>query len=163
MEVGGSSKKSKSMGKESVNYDASHFIGKNEEKLYNKVWIRNGTVIERKLNVVALKNTCIRFVQNFSSRGWINLTKFKVESVLTLCQEFMENINYSPKIKKGKQKLCSCVRGKKMKVTLDTFAEIFEIPREDNPECEFSDVGMPDLAMVSQELLLEGDKWDGEV
>ncbi|GFS34082.1 hypothetical protein Acr_00g0032140 [Actinidia rufa] len=72
----------------------------------------------------------------------------------------MANINYNPKIKKGKEKLCSCVRGKKLKVTLDTFVEIFEIPREDNPECEFLDVGMLDLAMVSQELLLEGDEWD---
>ncbi|GFS40604.1 hypothetical protein Acr_00g0069500 [Actinidia rufa] len=132
MKVGGSSKKSKSKGKEGVDYDASCFTGKNEEKLYNKVWVRNGAVIERKLNVVALENTGIRFVQNFTSRGWINLTKFKAESVLTLCQEFMENIKYNPETEK------------------------------DNPEFEFPDVGMPDLAVVSQELLLEGDKWDGK-
>ncbi|GFZ19876.1 hypothetical protein Acr_28g0005810 [Actinidia rufa] len=37
------------------------------------------------------------------------------------------------------------------------------IPREENPEFAFPNVGMPDLAVVSQELLLEGDEWDGEV
>ena len=45
-----------------------------------------------------------------------------------------------------------------LKVNPDTFAEIFEIPRKDNPEFEFPNVGMPDLAVVSQELLLEGDE-----
>ena len=45
-----------------------------------------------------------------------------------------------------------------MKVTPDTFAKIFKIPKEENPEFEFTDVGMPDLAVVSQELLLEGDE-----
>ncbi|GFY90855.1 hypothetical protein Acr_07g0010510 [Actinidia rufa] len=153
--TGGSSIKLKSKGKEGVDYDASRFIGLNEEKLYNKVWIR-------KLNVVTLENTGIRFVQNFTSRGWINLTKFKAESVLTLCQEFMANIKHTPETEKGKEKLCSWVRDKKLKVTLDTFAKIFEIPREDNPEFEFLDIGMPDLAVVSQELLLEGDEWDDE-
>ena len=53
--------------------------------------------------------------------------------------------------------------GKKIQSDPDTFAEIFEIPREKNPNFEFSDVGMPDLAVVSQELLLEGNEWDGEV
>ncbi|GFZ16828.1 hypothetical protein Acr_26g0000980 [Actinidia rufa] len=119
----GPSKKSKSKGKESVDYDASHFTGKNEEKLYNKVFVQNGVVIERKLNVVALENTGIR---------------------------------------KVKEKLCSWVRGKELKVTPNTFSKIFEIPRENDPEFEFPDVGMPDLAVVSQELLLEGDEWDGE-
>ncbi|GFZ14447.1 hypothetical protein Acr_24g0006370 [Actinidia rufa] len=60
METGGPSKKSKSKGNEGVDYDVSRFTGKNEEKLYNKVWIRNGAVIERKLNLVALENTSIR-------------------------------------------------------------------------------------------------------
>ena len=84
MKIGGSSKKSKSKGKESVDYDASCFTGKNEEKLYNKVLIWNGAVIERKLNLVALENTGIRFDQNFTSRGWIDLMKFKTELALTL-------------------------------------------------------------------------------
>ena len=75
----------------------------------------------------------------------------------------MANIKDNLETKKGKEKLCSWVRGKKMKVTPDTFATIFEIPREDNLDFEFLDVGMPDLAVVSQELLLEGDEWDGEV
>ena len=117
MEAGGLSKKSKSNGKEGVDYDDSRFTSKNEEKLYNKVWVRNGAVIERKLNVVALENTGIRFVQNFTSSRWINLMKFKAESVLTLCQEFMKNIKYNPETKKGKEKFCSWVRGKKLKVT----------------------------------------------
>ncbi|GFY90888.1 hypothetical protein Acr_07g0010840 [Actinidia rufa] len=48
-------------------------------------------------------------------------------------------------------------------MTPDTFAEIFEIRREENPEFAFPNIGMPNLAVVSQELLLEGDEWDGEV
>ncbi|GFS36308.1 hypothetical protein Acr_00g0045280 [Actinidia rufa] len=75
----------------------------------------------------------------------------------------MENIKYEPETEQGKEKLCSWVRGKKLKVTPDTFAEIFKIPREENPEFAFPNVGMPDLAVVSQELLLEGDEWDSEV
>ncbi|GFS46173.1 hypothetical protein Acr_00g0100590 [Actinidia rufa] len=163
IEIGGSSRKSKSKGKENVDYDSSHFTSKNEEKLYNKVLVQNGAVIERKLNIVALENTGIKFVQNFTSRGCIILTKFKVESVLTLCQEFMANIKDDPETKKGKEKLCSWVQEKKFKVTPNTFPEIFEIPREENSDFEFPDVGMPKLAVVLQELLLKGDEWDGKV
>ena len=128
MEIGGSSQKPKSKGKESVDYDSSRFIGKVEERLYNKVWVRNGAVIERRLNLVALENSSIRFIQNFTSRGWINLTRFKAESILTLCQEFMANIKYNLVTEKVKERLLSWVRGKKLRVTPDTFAEIFEIP-----------------------------------
>ncbi|GFZ12042.1 hypothetical protein Acr_23g0004270 [Actinidia rufa] len=53
-------------------------------------------------------------------------------------------------------------KGKKLKVTLNTFAEIFKIPLGENPEFEFPDVGMPDLAVISHELLLEGEEWDRE-
>ncbi|GFY96757.1 hypothetical protein Acr_11g0010630 [Actinidia rufa] len=158
MEHGSPIKKSKSKGKAGVDYDASRFTGKNAENLFNKVWIRNGAVLERKLNLVALENTGISFVQNFTTRGWINLAKFKAESVLTLCQEFMANIKHEPETEQGKEKLCNWVRGKKIKVTPDTFADIFEIPREKNPEFAFPNVGMPDLAVVSQELLLEGGR-----
>ncbi|GFZ15794.1 hypothetical protein Acr_25g0002030 [Actinidia rufa] len=119
METRGPSEKSKSKGNEGVGYDASRFT----------------------------ENTGTRFVQNFTSRGWINLTKFKAKSALTLCQEFMANIKYNPETEKGKEKLCSWVCGKKLKVTPDIFTEIFEIPREDNLEFDFSDVGMPDLAV----------------
>ncbi|GFY96758.1 nucleosome assembly protein 1;2 [Actinidia rufa] len=163
MEHGSPTKRSKSKGKAGVDYDASRFTGKNAENLFNKVWIHNGAVLEQKLNLVGLENTGISFVQNFTTRGWINLAKFKAESVLTLCQEFMANVKHEPETEQGKEKLCSWVRGKKIKVTPDTFADIFEIPREENPEFAFPNVGMPDLAVVSQELLLEGDEWDGEV
>ncbi|GFS41552.1 hypothetical protein Acr_00g0075060 [Actinidia rufa] len=64
---------------------------------------------------------------------------------------------------KNAENLFNKARGKKLKVTPDTFDEIFEIPRLENPEFAFSNVGMPDLVVVSQELLLEGDEWDGEV
>ncbi|GFZ03398.1 hypothetical protein Acr_16g0000220 [Actinidia rufa] len=80
-----------------------------------------------------------------------------------ICQEFMANIKHNSETKKGKEKLYSWVRGKKLKVTPNTFAEILEIPREDNLEFEFLDVGMPVLAAISHELLLEGEEWDGEV
>ena len=83
MEFGGPSRKSKS--KWSADYDYSRFTGKVEERLYHKVWIRNGAVIERKLNIVALENAGIRWVQNFTTRGWIELTRFKAKSALTLC------------------------------------------------------------------------------
>ena len=163
METGGSSKKSKSKGKEEVDYDSSRFTGKDEERIYNRVWILNGAVIERELDLVLLENSGIEFLQNFTSRGWINLTMFKAESILTLCQEFMANIKYKPVTEKGKERLVSWVRGKKLRVTPDTFAEIYQIPREENPDFELPDIGMPDLATVSNELLLEGDNWDGEV
>ncbi|GFZ06469.1 hypothetical protein Acr_18g0006390 [Actinidia rufa] len=61
MEQGSPTKKSKSKGKAGVDYDASHFTGQNEEKLFNKVWVRNGAVLKRKLNLVALENTGIRY------------------------------------------------------------------------------------------------------
>ncbi|GFZ05177.1 hypothetical protein Acr_17g0007490 [Actinidia rufa] len=160
MESGGPSKKSKSKG--SVDYDYSRFTGKVKEKLYHKVWVKNGAVIERKLNITALENAGIRWVQNLTTRGWIDLTRFKAESILTLCQEFMANIKYNPETEKGKEKLYSWVKGKKLKVTPDTFAEIYAIPREENPEFDFLDVGLLDVAAISHELLLEGDEWDEE-
>ncbi|GFY82744.1 hypothetical protein Acr_02g0009840 [Actinidia rufa] len=163
MEHGSPTKRSKAKGKAGVDYDASRFMRQNDKKLFNKVWVRNGAILERKLNLVALENTGISFVQNFTTRGWINLTKFKVKSVLTLCQEFMENIKHELETEQGKENLCSWVRGKKLKVTPNTFTEIFEIPQEENPEFAFPNVGMLDLEVVSQELILEGDEWDGEV
>ncbi|GFS38041.1 hypothetical protein Acr_00g0055320 [Actinidia rufa] len=161
MESGGSSKKSKSKGL--ADYDYSRFTGKVEEKLYHKVWVWNGAVIDRKLNRVALENASIKWVQIFTTRRWIELTRFKAESILTLCQEFMANIKYNLETEKGKEKLYSWVRGKNLKVTLDTFVEIYAILREENPEFDFPDLGMPDVAVVSHELLLEGDEWDGEM
>ena len=76
---------------------------------------------------------------------------FKAKSILTLCQEFMANIKHRPVTEKGKERLVSWVRGKKLKVTPNTFAKIFQIPREENPEFEFPDIGMPDLATVFHE------------
>ncbi|GFZ15885.1 hypothetical protein Acr_25g0002940 [Actinidia rufa] len=67
MERGSPTKRSKSKGKAGVDYHASRFTGQNEEKLFNKVWVRNGAVLERKLNLVALENTRISFVQNFTT------------------------------------------------------------------------------------------------
>ena len=58
----------------------------------------------------------------------MTLVKFKVESILTLCQEFMANIKHKLVTDEGKERLISWVRGKKLKVSPDTFAEIFEIP-----------------------------------
>ncbi|GFS34035.1 hypothetical protein Acr_00g0031890 [Actinidia rufa] len=60
METGGSSQKQKSKGKESVDYESSQFVGKVEERLYNKVWVWNGAVIKRRLDLVALENSGIR-------------------------------------------------------------------------------------------------------
>ena len=82
---------------------------------------------------------------------------FKAKSILTLCQELMENIRYNPATKKDKERLTSWVRGKKLKVTPNTFAEVFRIPREENPEFKLLDIGMPNLATISHELLLEGE------
>ncbi|GFZ05437.1 hypothetical protein Acr_17g0010090 [Actinidia rufa] len=79
-----------------------------------------------------------------------------------LCQEFMANIKYNPETEKGKEKLYNWVRGKKLKETSDTFAKIYAILRKENLEFDFPDLGMPDVAAVSHELLLEGDEWDGE-
>ncbi|GFS42928.1 hypothetical protein Acr_00g0082640 [Actinidia rufa] len=73
------------------------------------------------------------YLEDLTNWGWLNLASFKAESILTLCQEFMENIKHKSVIDKVK-----------------------------NPEFEFLDVGMPDLSIVSHELLLEGDSWDEE-
>ncbi|GFS42896.1 hypothetical protein Acr_00g0082390 [Actinidia rufa] len=163
IEAGGSGKNSRSKRKENVDYDSSWFTDKVEEKLYNRVWVRNGAMIERELDLVTLENLGIEFLQNFMGRGWISLTMFKVELILTLCQEFMVNIKYKPVTERGKEKLISWVLRKKLKVIPDTFAEVFEIPREKNPEFELLDIRMPNLATISHELLLEGEEWDGEV
>ncbi|PSS08051.1 TRNA-dihydrouridine(47) synthase [Actinidia chinensis var. chinensis] len=104
MEAGGSGKNSKSKGKENVDYNSSQFTGKVEEKLYNRVWIRNRAVIERDIDLVTLENSSIEFLQNFMSRGWISLTMFKAESIITFYKEFMTNINYKPVTKRGKER-----------------------------------------------------------
>ncbi|GFY85489.1 hypothetical protein Acr_04g0002270 [Actinidia rufa] len=75
----------------------------------------------------------------------------------------MANIKHRLVIEKGKESLISWVRGKKLKVSPYTFAEVFELSRVENPDFEFSNVGMSDLATISRELLLEWDEWDGEV
>ncbi|GFZ16827.1 hypothetical protein Acr_26g0000970 [Actinidia rufa] len=90
-------------------------------------------------------------------------TRFKAESIITLCQEFMSNIKHKPVTEKGKEKMISWVRGKKLKMTSYSFDEIFGIPCVENPEFEFSDVGIPDLDAISRELLSTDDIWDGEV
>ncbi|GFS29100.1 hypothetical protein Acr_00g0005390 [Actinidia rufa] len=138
METRGSGKQSKSKGtgskkgkeKEPTNldYDHTQFTRKVEKNFYNRVWIKNGAVIERELDLVEL--------------------------ILTLCQEFMANIKHKLVVEKDKEGLISWIRGKKLKVTPNTFAKIFEILQEENPEFEFSDIGMPDLATVSHEIAL---------
>ena len=50
-----------------------------------------------------------------------------------------------------------------MRITLDTFDEIYGIPRVEKLEFEFLDVGMPNLDAIFQELLMGDDIWDGEV
>ena len=47
---------SKRKGKEPTNidYDATRFTKKIKEKLYNQVWVRNGTVIEREFHLISL-------------------------------------------------------------------------------------------------------------
>ncbi|GFY91121.1 hypothetical protein Acr_07g0013170 [Actinidia rufa] len=62
------------------------------------------------------------------------------ESILTLCQDFVANINHRPVTEKGKERLISWVR-----------------------EFEFLDFGMPDLLTIYHELLMGDDNWDGEV
>ncbi|GFY80854.1 hypothetical protein Acr_01g0006630 [Actinidia rufa] len=43
------------------------------------------------------------------------------------------------------------------------FAKVFGILREENPKFELPNIGMPDLATIFHELILEGGEWDGEV
>ena len=66
LEIGVSGKQSKSKGtssqkekeKESTNLDNDHTRStkKVEEKLYNRVWVRNHAVIERELDFVSLED-----------------------------------------------------------------------------------------------------------
>ncbi|GFS44416.1 hypothetical protein Acr_00g0090230 [Actinidia rufa] len=75
----------------------------------------------------------------------------------------MANIKHKPVTEKGKERMISWVRGKKLKITPDTFAKVFGLPCLEKPEFEFLDVGMLDLDAISQELLMGDDIWDGEV
>ncbi|GFY96384.1 hypothetical protein Acr_11g0006900 [Actinidia rufa] len=75
----------------------------------------------------------------------------------------MANIKHKPVTEKGKERLISWVRGKKLKITLDTFAEVFGLPRIEIPKFEFSDVGMLDLDAIFRELLRDDGIWDDEV
>ena len=150
----------KDKGKKSMadmGYDDTRFTGKIEEKFYNRVWIKNGAVIEREFHIDTFEDLGFGFLGDFTRRGWVGLAEFKAESILTLCQEFMSNIRHKPVIEKGKEKMVSWVRGTKLIVTPNTFADIFGIPRVENPDFAFPDVGQPDLATISRELLLEGD------
>ena len=61
----------------------------------------------------------------------------------------MTNIKHRSVTNKGKERMISWVRSKKLRVTPDTFAEIYGIPRIENPEFELRNVGMPDLPTVS--------------
>ena len=61
---GSSSQKCKGKEKESNNldYDHTRFTRKVEEKLYNRVWIRNGDVIEKEIDLVTLEDIGIRYL-----------------------------------------------------------------------------------------------------
>ena len=75
-----------------MDYDITQFTGKIEEKLYNRAWVRSGAIIEREFNVNSFENMGFGYLENLMNRGWLTLAKFKVESILTLCQEFMATI-----------------------------------------------------------------------
>ena len=49
-------------------------------------------MIEIELGLVFLEDIGFGYLQDFTNRGWINLTIFKAELILTLYQEFMANI-----------------------------------------------------------------------
>ncbi|GFY97540.1 hypothetical protein Acr_12g0000810 [Actinidia rufa] len=160
---GSSSQRSKGKKNESTNldYDHTRFTGKVEEKFYNWVWVRNGAVIEREFNFLSFENFLFGYLEDFTNQGWLHLASFKAELILTLCQEFMANIKQKSVTEKGKKRLVSWVRGKKLKITPDTFAKVFGLPHVENPEFEFSDVGMPDLDAISRELLIGSMSFTG--
>ena len=64
-----SSQKGKGKEKEQTNldYDHTQFIGILEEKLYNRVWVRNGVVIEREIYLVTLEDIGIEYLQDFTN------------------------------------------------------------------------------------------------
>ena len=95
-----------------MDYDATRFMRKIEEKLYNRVWVRNMSIIEKGFNVNSFENTGFGYLEDLTNRGWLTLAKFKAESILTLCQEFMANIKHKSMTDKGKERLISWVRGK---------------------------------------------------
>ena len=101
---GSNSHKGKGKEKESTNldYDATRFTRKIEKKFYNRVWVRNGTVIEREFDLNSFKDLGFGYLQNFTNRGWLNLVSSKAEPILTLCQEFMSNTKHRSMNEKGK-------------------------------------------------------------
>ncbi|GFS32862.1 hypothetical protein Acr_00g0025140 [Actinidia rufa] len=110
--TGGSGRQSKSKGSSSqrekgkdrelitIDYDTSRFIRKIEEKLYNRVWVRNGAVIESEFNLFSFEDLGFGYLDDFTARVWLNLVSFKAESIFTLCQEFMANIKHKPVTKR---------------------------------------------------------------
>ena len=63
METGGKSKglsflreKGKENEPTNLDYDATRFTRKIEKKLYNRVWVRNGTVRGREFDLISLKD-----------------------------------------------------------------------------------------------------------
>ena len=76
------------------------------------MWVRNGAVIEREFDLNSFEDLGFGYLQNFTNQGWLNLASFKVESILTLCQEFMSNVKHKPVTKKGTKRMISWVMGK---------------------------------------------------
>ena len=67
------------------------------------MWVRNGAVVEREFDLNSFEDLGFGFLQNFTHWEWLNLSSFKVESILTLCHEFMPNIKHRPVTDKRKK------------------------------------------------------------
>ena len=76
------------------------------------MWVRNREAIEREFDLNSFEDLGFGYLQNFMNWGWLNLASFKVESILTLCQEFMSNVKHKPVTKKGTKRMISWVMGK---------------------------------------------------
>ena len=64
----------------------------------------------------------------------------------------MSKIKHKSIIEKGKEKMISWVRGKKLVVTPNTFTKIFDIPWDENLDFSIPDVGMPNLSAISSRI-----------
>ncbi|GFS42481.1 hypothetical protein Acr_00g0080060 [Actinidia rufa] len=77
--------------------------------------------------------------------------------------EYLGNMEHGSPTKRSKSKGKAGVDYDASRFTGQNEEKLFnKIPQEETLEFAFPNVGMPDLAVVSQELLLEGDEWDGE-
>ena len=146
-------------GSSSERCDASRFMGAYEETTYCSTCVNYGAAIERGVRLSVFHSNELE--NEFTKRGWLGVTKFKGECILTLCAEFMSNIS-APVTERGSEHIRSWVRGKEVILTPDTFVRYFGLRRVEDPKFDYPDLGAPSTQTLCEVLLNPGETWSGE-